>query len=277
MIRDRQLFALVLGSALAAGCAGLLGLDEVTESSRGEEGGSPTDTGMGAIDGDGDASSSDGDASAGTDASSDAPFDAPVDVFDAGCGAIITTDFTAVALPPQANQYIDGTGSTLTFDTAGVGGSRAMHVTVPVGGTGAGLNLNVQALALDGAQSCAITCGVDVKLVKRGGAATELVVQGTALSANISHSSTFTYFSRTEAAPEAPDLGSLPLGAFAHLEIDVSGTAAPFAAKGALGASTSAKALMFFPVSARFGIEKIAADPEVEAIIDNVVCRSRRP
>lgn len=206
------------------------------------------------------------------------PRDGSSDVFDAGCGQAIAVDFTK-GLPPQASETKDAIGSTLVYDMTGVGGRRAMHVTVPLGATHAYVTINIATLASDGAKACPVACGADVRLLKRGSpgaTTTELTMLGASV-ATIAHSSTFTYFSRG-ALPEAPDLGPLsPAGAFTRLALSVSGTVAPFAGVGSVGAATNTKTLGFFPTSARIGLEKAAADPEVEAIFDDVWCRSRLP
>lgn len=229
------------------------------------------------VDGSGDAAPIDGDA-AGPDAEVDAEAGV-ADVFDAGCGAVVAMDFSSATLPGQVTEISDP-GSTVVYDLSGVGGTRAMHVTVPLGNTTAGLVVNVQALGRDGAKACAISCGFDVKLVQRGAAAIELTMAGSLASgsANISHSSTFTYFSRSGNGVEAPDLGTLGQGVFTHTAIDISpAPSAPFTGRGAVSGMTSTKPLAFFPVSAHIGIEKLANDPTVEAVVDNVLCRSRLP
>lgn len=204
--------------------------------------------------------------------------DAPMDVVDAGCGAVIATDFSSAVLPPQAMELKD-VGSTLVYDMTGVGGTRAMHLTVPDGNTTAGLLINLQALGRDGAQACAVSCAFDIKLLRRGTAAVELTMQGGvgAPSANVSHNSTFTYFSRSGNLVEAPDLGPLGNGGFTRVKMDVSPGTLPVTGRVTVGGATDTKDLAFFPEVARIGIEKIAASLVVEAIIDNVVCRSRLP
>ncbi|MBS2015362.1 MAG: hypothetical protein JST00_20915 [Deltaproteobacteria bacterium] len=273
----------VVSLLLAGGCASLLGLDEVTESNGpGEEAGTETDaTTDVASDGPKpDGTTTDG----GTDARADAPTDAPRDVdadarpVDAGCGATIGTDFGAAALPPQITTSSDG-ASTIVFDNMGVGGSRAAHLTVPMGSKTAELLVNIASLQTDGALQCAVTCSVDVRLLQRGVNAEVrlLTLEQSAGAPNfvsLVHSNTSTYFSRSGMALEAPDLGTTGNGAFTTLSIDVSGNAAPFTGKGSVGATTNTKALTFDPTSARVGITKVDTDPVVEAIFDNLVCRS---
>lgn len=203
--------------------------------------------------------------------------DAAPDVFDAGCGAAVAIDFSSPVLPGQVTESNDP-GSSLAYDLSGVGGTRAMHVTVPGGGTNAGLVINVQQLGHDGAKACAVSCGFDIKLVQRGTIGTELVMAGPNGTAfvRLSHDAAFTYFSRSGAGEEAPNLGTLGLGAFTHVE--VLANPAPLMAKALVGSNTDTKTVTFFPVSARIGVEKVGSDVStVEAIIDNVLCRSRLP
>jgi hypothetical protein len=201
----------------------------------------------------------------------DAATDAPLDTSDAGCAAVIATDFTSGSLPAFVTESKDVTGSSITYDMTGVSGTRAMRVRVPVTGTHAGLVIHVQGLGADGARACAIACGFDVKVLLAGAAAIELTMEGPASLATISHSSTFTYFSRSGMGLEAPDLGTLGPSAFKHVELDIDATMG----KATLGEVTNTKTLSLSPVSARVGLEKTLGDPEVEAIIDNVSCRSR--
>lgn len=280
-IRARWILTIAALGA-AAGCAGLLGLEEVTESSGADDGGgidgASPDDGSTTTDG----PQPDGATDGGKDAPADAPKDGDADVFvDAGCGATIATDFTNVALPAQVSTVTDGTG-TVTFDNMGVGGSRAAHVLLPSGGVNAELVVNISALANDGAKKCAVSCSVDVRLLQRGGVAQVklLTMEATAASttwASLIHSDTFTYFGRSPTGAEAPDLGATGNGAFTRLEIDVTnGAAAPFSAKGTVGATPNAKTLSFFPASARIGLAKVdvASTVVVEAIFDNLVCKS---
>lgn len=273
----------VVSLLLAGGCASLLGLDEVTESNGpGEEAGTETDA---TADVSSDTAKPDTSTTdSGTDAPNDAPKDAPRDVdadtkpVDAGCGATIATDFGAVALPPQITTSTDGV-STIVFDNMGVGGSRAAHLTVPVGAKAAEILVNIASLQTDGALQCAVTCSVDVRLIQRGvNAEVRLLTMEQSAGApnfvSLIHSNTFTYFSRSGMGVEAPDLGTTGNGVFTTLSIDVSGNAAPFTGKGSVGATTNTKPIAFDPTSARVGIAKVDTDPVVEAIFDNLVCRS---
>jgi len=281
--RASWLFAIVTLGA-AAGCAGILGLDEVTESNGpGDEAGTGPDGTTPAPDGstltDGskpDTSTTDGGTDAPTDARRDG--DAEAGPVDAGCTGTIATDFANVVLPAQITQVTDGI-ATITFDNMGVGGTRAAHITAPMGAKSAELVINISSLQTDGAKQCAVACSVDVQLLQRGGNAEVklLVMEQTLASANFAaliHSNTFTYFSRAGMGLEAPDLGTTGNGAFSTLAIDVTGNAAPFSGKGSLGATSSTKQLTFDPQSARVGIVKLDTDPAVEAIFDNLSCKA---
>ncbi len=274
--------------AAGAGCAGILGLDEVTESgssSGGEGGPDGTTPGLdGSDDGTVDGSKPDAPKDAPTDTKVDGDAGTDVVTVDSGCNQKIATDFNnaAAGLPPQVTQFVDGTGSTIIYENIGVGGSRAMHVTVPVGSTTAGLTINISSLANDGAKACAITCSVDVKILTRGGSVEnrDLVVQesaGAGPFAVIAHSGLFSYFSHGGAGLEAPDLGTIGNGLFTSISIDVSGTVAPYTGRGAVGANTSQKTLTFFPASAIVGLSKASADPAIEAAFDNVLCKAHVP
>lgn len=275
-----------LATCAVFGCASILGLDEVTEVDPNDEGGTDANTTNDAEVVDGavvDVNIRDGGADA-RDARPDAMTDGGVDASDAGCRQVIQTNFTAVALPPQAVESKDALGSTIVYDMTGAGATRGMHVTVPLGATNAGLTVNIASLRNDGAKVCAVTCGVDVTLVQRGAPAGQsyemIMVQGLgtlAASANISHSNNASYFS-IGLGPDAPDLGTLsPAAAFTRISIDVTGAAAPFTTTGAVGAASNAKALTVFPDTVRIGLEKIATDVAVEAVFDNLDCRSRLP
>lgn len=280
--RAPWLFAIVaLGTA--AGCASILGLDEVTESNGpADEAGTTPDGTIpedGSVPTDGsrpDTSTTDG----GTDAPNDARRDGDADatVVDAGCTGTIATDFANVVLPAQITQVTDGI-ATIAFDNMGVGGTRAAHMTAPVGAKSAELVINISSLQTDGAKQCAVTCSVDVQLLQRGGnAEVKLLVMESTLSAAtfaaLIHSNTFTYFARSGMGLEAPDLGTTGNAVFSTLSIDVSGNAAPFSGKGAVGATSSTKQLTFDPQSARVGIVKLDTDPLVEAIFDNLSCKA---
>jgi len=291
MARQRHVARIVvpLGiSALATcavfGCAGILGLDEVSEIDPNGEGGSDANTSTEtstADDASSDGSKLDGAADA-RDARADAASDGGVDASDAGCGQIIQTDFTSATLPTQAVETKDVL-STIAYDMMGVGGTRAMHVTVPPGGTSAGLTVNIASLRNDGIKTCAVICGVDIKLVERGAPAGQIyemiMVEGAGSrnSVNISHSNNASYFS-VVAGSFKNNLGTLSLaGAFTRASIAVTGAAVLFDGTGTVGAVSNTKTLTFFPDSVRIGLEKIAIDVAVEAVFDNLVCRSRLP
>lgn len=278
--------AVIAPACAVFGCAGILGLDEVTAVDPNADGaGGDGTTNEGSIPEDDAATDARFDARADArDARSDAT-DAPADVFDAGCNQVIQTDFTSVMLPPQATETKDVLGSTIAYDTLGVGGTRAMHITTPLGGTNAGLTVNIASLRNDGAKQCSLSCSVDVKLVQRGGAAAQtyemVMVQAlgaVSTTANISHSNNSTYLS-IGVGPDAPDLGALsPAVNFTRIVLDVSGAATPFTVKGTVGVTSNTKAtLTLFPDTVRVGLEKVITDVDVEAVFDNLVCRSRLP
>lgn len=281
-VRARWILAIsALGAA--AGCAGILGLDEVTESNgSGNEGGiDAPDDGTTTTDGPQPEGSTDG----GTDAPKDAPADVDADTskVDAGCTGTIATDFTNVALPAQVTTVTDGI-ATIVFDNTGVGNSRAAHVLLPLTGVSAELVVNISSLATDGAKKCAVSCSIDVKILQRGGVTQVKLLtmeQATASStfASLVHSDMFTYFGRSPSPAEAPDLGPTGNGAFTTLTIDVSGNAAPFSGKANVAAATNTKSLTnftLFPASARIGLAKVdvAASVIVEAVFDNLVCKA---
>jgi hypothetical protein len=278
--RARWIIAIVALGA-AAGCAGILGLDEVSESSGpGDDGGidgTTPDDGSTSTDG----PQPEGSTDAGTDAPNDAPADRDADTgVDAGCNQTIATDFTNVALPPQVTMVTDGI-ATITFDNMGVGNSRAAHVLLPITGVSAELVVNISSLANDGAKKCAVSCSIDVRILQRGGVSQVklLTMEQTAAAstyAALVHSDMFTYFGRSPTPAENPDLGATGNGVFTTLTIDVSGNAAPFSGKANVGAATNTKQLTFFPASARIGLAKVdvGATVIVEAIFDNLVCKS---
>jgi hypothetical protein len=289
-----QVMFAAAAACAAIGCASLLGLDEVFEADpsadTGPGGEAAIDTGGG---GDGNPNVESGtdalvdarvDADAGKDADADADadgaIDAPVDAFDAGCKQTISIDFSAAALPAQATEFKDALGSTIVYDNTGVGNTKAMHVTMAAAGTNAGLTINLAQLANDGVKACAVTCGFEVKLLQRGAAAQEtleLKLQNAAAFATIGHSNTFTYFTVGAGGFAAPDLGTLsPAAAFTPVSVDVA-AANPFNGTALVGAVSNVKALNFYPTSARIGLEKVSGANVVEAVFDNILCRSRLP
>jgi hypothetical protein len=271
MSRPKIALALAFAFAGLGGCASLLGLDEVTEKA-GDAGPADSFSGGGS---DGGADSSGGDA--GSDAQPGDAGDASP-AFDAGCGRVIGTDFNSPALSSELTVTVDGTG-TVTFENSGVGGTRAMHATIPTTtGLVAGIDVDVHTLVADGAKSCGVICGADLKLLQRGGpsALTHIVTMqgaGAGNDAHISHSNTFSYFSKGT-GPDAPDLGPISSLVFTHVEIQMVGAPPSVVGTGMVGTVGNTKTLPFLPSKARIGLERINGDPAVEAIIDNLFCRS---
>lgn len=172
------------------------------------------------------------------------------------------------------------------FDKNGFGGSSAMHVVVaPNTGTYGLLQFNIDKLVSDGKPDavtrCAVTCSVDVKILQRGKASTNtriltLLTPGTEIP-NITHSSTFSYFSRS-ATPEAPDLGAIGNGAFSHLQIDVDPSMTGITGSALVDAKGDTKTLAQMVYAVEIGLHKSAADDQpLDAVFDNVLCKARPP